>query len=106
MIMILNKIFWCIFVMFIWFNTSAFIMYFPKNKFVRLYKDYQLLNPDITFPNYLVLKHPNFLTKLISCQPCFLFWVLLIITFIFGFSNFPIIYIISYFLYRILIKYS
>lgn len=105
MIVIFKEVFWCIFLMFIWFRTDAFPNYF-SNRWTKHYFEYKNINPEISFPNFLVLKYPNFWTKLVSCQPCFLVWILIFISFIFDFSNFPIVYILSYFMFRLFVKYS
>lgn len=104
-ILFLNKVFWCIFLMFIWFQTEAFPNYF-KNKWYIHYFEYKKINPEISFPNFLLLKYPNFWTKLISCQPCLLVWILFFISSISDFSNFPIIYVVSYLMFRLFVKYS
>jgi hypothetical protein len=54
--------------MFIWFQTEACPNYI-KNKWSIHYFEYKKMNPEISFANFLVLKYPNFFTKLLSCQP-------------------------------------
>ncbi len=98
--LLLNKIFWSIFILFIWFKTDAFTQYLSRYKWVKMWISYKDINPDIDFPDFIFLKNPNFLTKLLSCQPCFLFWIVIIVSLFMGFSNFPIVYLSSYFIFR------
>jgi len=105
------QIFWVIFLLFIWFKTDAFIQYsklFRINKISKIdsWELYRLSNTRIAYLEYLSIKHRNFFTKLISCKPCLTFWLVLITCFIFNtIYLFPIIYIISYIVYKIIEKY-
>ncbi len=105
------EIFWVVFLLFIWFNTDAFIQYSKFFKLDKLFKikdweDYRLESPRITYLEYLTLKNRGFFTKLISCKPCLTFWITFIICIIFrSLMLFPIIYMLSYIIYKIIDKY-
>jgi hypothetical protein len=105
------QIFYITFVLFIWFETDAFISY---SKLLRLshffkidkWEEYKILkNPKIDYLSYIRNDRNNFFTKIISCKPCFNFWIVLISCIIFGnWIYFPLIYILSYLIYNILWK--
>jgi hypothetical protein len=106
------QIFWINFILFLWFETDGFIEYlklFRLNKIFKIddfleYKEEK--NPRINYHSYIRQKHNNFFTKLITCIPCFNFWIVLLITFIFNSICFyPIVYVLSYSLYKLLKKY-
>jgi len=105
------SIFWCIFLLFIWFKTDAFIQYSElfglSNKFkISEWLDYRILNPKISYLEYISIKNRNFLTKLISCVPCFLFWIVILVSLLMNtLFYFPITYIISYVVYKLIDKY-
>jgi hypothetical protein len=106
------QIFWVIFLMFIWFKTDAFVQYvklFKLSKITKvdLWESYRLSSPKITYLEYISVKHNNFFTKLLSCKPCFTFWIVLIISIIFNspISEFAMIYILSYIIYKLCDKY-
>jgi len=114
MVLIFNiiiQIFWVIFILFIWFKTDAFIQYVKLIKLSRitkvdLWESYRLSNPKITYLEYISIKYRNFFTKLITCKPCLTFWIVLILVLIFNSVYlFPIIYMLSYIIYKILEKY-
>ena len=109
----LVQIFWVVFLLFIWFNTDAFIYYselFRLNSLfkVDLWKKYRIeSNPKITYLEFIHLRYKNFFSKLISCRPCLAFWFTLIITLIYSsWGYFPMIYIISYIIYKLINKYE
>lgn len=105
------SIFWCVFLLFIWFKTDAFIQYSElfrlSSKFrITEWQDYRILNPKITYLEYISIKNRNFLTKLISCVPCFLFWTTVLISLLMNtLLYFPITYILSYVIYKLIDKY-
>lgn len=105
------EIFWIVFILFIWFNTDAFIQYSKLFGFSHIFKindweSYRTSNPKIGYLEYVSLKHRNFFTKLISCKPCFNFWITLIICILFNsLILYPIIYMLSYILFKIIEKY-
>lgn len=99
------QIFWCVFLMFIWFKTDAFSDYFTTLKSVKEWKKYkEEKNPDISYYNFLFISNPSFWTKLISCRYCLLFWIVMITSIFFGFTNFPIVYIFSLVFFRLIEK--
>ena len=105
------QIFWVVFLLFIWFNTDAFIQYSKIIGLSRLFKindweDYRLESPRITYLEYLTLKNRGFFTKLISCKPCLTFWITITICLIFNsLVLFPVIYMLSYIIYKIIDRY-
>ncbi len=105
------QIFWVVLILFIWFSTDAFIQYskvLKLSKYFRIeeWESYRISNPKIGYLDYLVLKHKSFFTKLISCKPCFNFWITLTICLIFGtLVYYPVIYISSYIIYKLIDKY-
>ena len=63
-------------------------------------------NPKMTYHSYVRQKHNNFFTKLVTCAPCLNFWIVLLIVILFNSINiYPLVYILSYALYKILKKY-
>jgi hypothetical protein len=106
------QIFWINFILFIWFETDGFIEYSKLFKLSNLFKitDFEEYkkesNPRITYHSYIRQKHGNFITKLFTCVPCFCFWMVLVISLIFGnLFLYPVIYISSYVIYKLLKKY-
>ena len=108
---VMLQIFWVIFLLFIWFNTDAFIQYSKIMGLSKLFKiidweDYRITNPKIKYLEYLSIRHRNFFTKLISCKPCFNFWITLVVCIFFNsLVIYPIIYMMSYIIYKIIEKY-
>jgi hypothetical protein len=98
-IKIINQIFWSLFFLTIWFKTEAFIEY---SKLFRLdgifkidnYELYKKINHSIQYLDFLSLKYPNFLTKLISCPFCINFWICIGLSYD-NLLFFPIVYIAS-----------
>jgi len=107
----LIQIFWVVFILFIWFNTDAFIQYgkllkLDKITKINLWESYRLTNPKITYLEYLSIKHRGFFTKLITCKPCLNFWITLIICLLFdSLIQFPVIYMLSYITHKLIEKY-
>lgn len=106
------EIFWIVFILFIWFDTDAFIEYFRFTPLKKLFKIEQFdnykkeLNPGIDYHSYLRQKHGSFITRLLTCVPCTNFWIVLFISIIFNnVILYPIIYILSYIIYKIIKKY-
>lgn len=104
----LQIIFWIIFTLYIWFSTDAFIWW---SKLFRLGKKFKIVewenyrmtvNPKVKYHDFIFQNNPNFLTKLISCKPCFTLWVTLAFIVIFSKSviSLPIYYLISYLGYK------
>jgi hypothetical protein len=103
----LGQIMWVNFLMFIWFNTDAFIDYlsWTKGFYLTKYKEYISTYKRITYPDFLFLHKPSFFTKLLSCRPCFHFWLVISTGFYFNFSSIAGVYITSYAIYKVLQKY-
>ena len=103
-------IFWVVFILFLWFDTDAFVEY---SKFFRLaksmkvdkYLEHKNLNPKASYHTYLRKNYTNFFTRLITCPSCIAFWIVLFFCIV-GDNLFfyPIIYIISFSIYMLLKK--
>jgi hypothetical protein len=109
---IVLEILWINFILFIWFETDAFIEYIKLLKMGRYFYINEFLeykknsNPKSNYLSFIRQKKTNFITKLISCIPCSLFWLSLIFCIIFNnIVLYPIIYMLSYISYKILKKY-
>lgn len=106
--LILIETFTAIFVMTIWFKTEAFVEYISLLKLDKLFKvkefiEYKKVNSDIDYPTFLLIKHKNFLTKLISCPFCLNFWIVLAMCVIFNTIFYlPVIYVLSINVYILL----
>jgi len=63
----------CSVVVYIWLRTDAFYEYFKFTK-LKIFKDYGEFKSKtpvpLFFPDFLIVKHPNFLFKLITCPIC------------------------------------
>jgi hypothetical protein len=106
------QIFWINFILFIWFETSGFIEYAKLFRLSKLFKidkfeDYKKeSNPGIKYLDYIRQKHNSFLSRLFTCTPCLNFWIVLFITVIFNsLFIYPIVYVMSYVIYRLLKKF-
>lgn len=104
------QIFWINFLLFIWFDTDAFVEYFRLLKLSKLFKidkfdEYKTQNPKITYLSFIRQKYSNFYTRLITCPPCINFWIVFLFCIIYNnIIFFPIIYVVSYVIYMILKK--
>lgn len=104
------QIFYVVFLLYIWFDTDGFIEYsklfrLDKRFKIDLWIEYRELNPKMNYLSYIRLKHSSFFTRLISCKPCLCFWLVLLVSLIFGnFLLFPIIYMMSYLIYNLICK--
>lgn len=100
-------IFWSTFIMFIWFNTDAFIWWskvFKIDKYflIKDWENYKIIDSKMSYLDYIFMTKKSFFTKLISCKPCVLFWIILIVSvFQLVLKDIPIIFIGSYFLYSL-----
>lgn len=107
---VINQIFYVIFLLFIWFNTDAFISYSKLFRLSKLFKinsweEYRMINPKMNYLNYIRNKHTNFFTKLVTCKPCLTFWFVLVSCYFFvNLFYFPMIYMLSYSIYTLLCK--
>lgn len=107
---LINQIFWINLILFLWFNTDAFTSYciLLRIKIFKLkeFEQYKKENPIADYLNFLRIKHPGFIVNLITCKPCFCFWIVLIDVILFSsLVNLATTFIISYIIYKILNKY-
>lgn len=104
-------IFWSVFILFIWFKTDAFEKYCKLlriDKLVKLdkYVEYKKINPIADYLPFLRSNYKNFFVNLITCVPCFNFWLILFFSALFQtIVFFPISYIITYTIQKLLNKY-
>lgn len=104
------QVFYVVFLMFIWFKTDFFIEYsklFKLNKIFKIdnWDDYKNINPKIAYLEYLRIKFPNFFIKIITCEYCLLFWIVLLSCLFFkNFIYTPLIYIVCIIIYKLLWK--
>lgn len=110
MLDIFNQIIWNNLILFLYFNTDSVYNYAKliNIKFFKIkeFEEYKLNYPKADYFSYLRIKHSNFLSKLITCKPCFLFWINLLICIFFGnLIYFAIVYLSSYISYKLLNKY-
>lgn len=109
MYLILLNIFWVLFLLFIWFNTTAFVDYCRLLNITKITKiddflQYKKINPKISYLSF-IRKKDTFFIRLITCIPCLCFWFSLLVVSLGGvLSSFPIVYITSYFTYLFLRK--
>lgn len=102
------EVFTAIFLLTIWFKTDAFVQYISLLKLDRFFKvrdfiEYKKINSDIDYSTYLLLKHNNFFTKLISCPFCINFWLVLGLSLLFNTIIYlPIVYVLSINVYLLL----
>jgi hypothetical protein len=105
---ILIQIFTSIFCLTILFKTEAIVEYsklFKIDKLLKVdkYLIYKNSNPDIDFMTFLLIKYPNFITKLISCPFCINFWIVLGSSILMNnIIYLPVVYISSIVVYLIL----
>ena len=108
----LIQIFYIAFLMFVWFETDAFVEYsklFRLSRFFKIddWEKYREINTRIDYLGYLRIKHCSFFVKLISCKHCLCVWLVLITCSFFDtFVLFPIVYILAYWIYVIFCKAS
>ena len=105
------QIFWINFILFVWFETDGFIEYCKLFRIQKLFKidKFEIYkkesNPNINYLSYLRQKHTSFFSKLVTCVPCLNFWMVLVISSLWGSSHlYPILYLVSYATYKILKK--
>lgn len=107
---ILFGVFWSLFILFIWFETDAFIEYSSllglSSIFkINYYKKYLELNPKASYFTFLRKYYNNFFIRLITCPPCFNFWVVFVVCSIYkDFLIYPVIYVTTYTIFIILKK--
>ena len=84
------QILWINFILFIWFETDGFIQYSKLFRLGKLFKINEFLeykedkNPKMNYLSYIRQKHNNFFTKLITCVPCYNFWIVLLVVILFN----------------------
>lgn len=105
------QIFWINFILFLWFETDGFVEYCKLFRLSRLFKidkyeQYKKeFNPGIGYHSYIRQKHNSFLSKLFTCVPCLNFWIVLVTVLCFNsLFLYPVIYILSYVIYKLLKK--
>ena len=69
-------------ILLIWFDTDAFVEYAKLFRldfffFLSDFEEQQNVNPELTYPDYLVIYHQSFFTRLLSCPKCISFWLTL-----------------------------
>ena len=107
----INQIFWINFFMFIWFNTDAPVEWCPGKFLKKILKidDFLIFkkdNPKSDYLNYLRIYHNSFIVRLVTCKPCFLFWLTIpVVCFFDSLIIFAPIYLTSYVVYKLLNKY-
>lgn len=110
MFSLFDQVVWINFLLFIWFDTDALFSYaklFGIRKLkVEEYENFKKSNPKSDFFSYLRIYHKSFFTKLITCKPCFLFWICFFLSiFTMDFKNLALIYLTSFIIYKILSRY-
>ena len=104
-----------VFVLVVWFHTTAFEEYaklFGLGKWLKIDEYNSARESDMSilnFYSYLNQKHNSFLTRLLICAFCIGFWVTLVVCFCFSFYNIPVAYILAmagFHIMQVLIKYS
>ena len=64
----------------LWFDTSFFVDYLKlfrltKFTYIEEYEKELFENPDLSFLEFVFIKDPNFLNKMLVCPYCFGFWL-------------------------------
>lgn len=95
-------------------ETFAKITHTEKLFKISEFFDYRVLNSTTaTYPEFLFVTYPSYITELLSCKICFCFWISLIITLVIniyimnifiGILFVPINYIFSLMIFLILEK--
>ena len=98
-------------ILIIWFKTDAFIEYSKLLNIHHLFKidkweEYKTnVDCEVTYHTYLKLQHSYFIIRLMTCPICLGFVLTVMLSIItIQFSNIPIIFILTLFIYNILIK--
>jgi len=101
---------WTLFIFYIWFETDFTISYsklfgFYEKFKIKEYDEWRITHPRVDYFDFLRIKYPSFIVKLITCKHCLLFWISLYIVIL---SNnlyeLPIVYMVTYILYKIIKK--
>lgn len=105
--MLIEGIFLIVSMLIIWFNTDAFLEY---ARLLRLpgvkVKEYYLAKDrdcTLSYHTFLLLKYNNFFTRLITCPICTSAWLSFTVGICtdMGFTNYPILFICSLYLYEL-----
>ena len=89
----------------IWFKTEAFSEYCSLLKLdfyfdIISYQKEKEINPNLTYPDFLILFYNSFFVRLISCPKCVSVWVSIFFYFYHKeLSIVPIIYVLGLILY-------
>ena len=111
LVSIILSISWVILILFIWFKTDAFEKYSSLFRVKKLFKvdkflEYKKINPVAEYIPYLRINYKNFFVSLVTCTPCLNFWLVLLITLINKILFlYPVVYLLSYIIYKLLNKY-
>ena len=105
-------------ILYIWFETEAFVEYTSaidfvcslltkeRNEMILKYRKSQEFSPSLSYPEFLLSENNNFFTRLLSCPVCLSVWVTLTVMYVgsYSLSLFPISLIVSLFMYFKLCK--
>ena len=97
-------------ILLVWFKSDAVVEYgklFSLSRWLKLkeYEEKRLSESfELSYPLFLRITHEGFIFKLITCPICLAFW-LAVIASLFIIPHFlPIVYILSLFIYGIIIR--
>lgn len=102
MLIVFFQFIWILFILFVWFETDAFLEYSRLLKLSRLFKidrfdEQRILNPKAYYLTFLRKNYNNFFIRLITCLSCLTFWLSLLCCIIFqNLICLPIVYLLSY----------
>lgn len=113
MIVVLLQIMWINLILFVWFESDAFLEYAnlikPLRDMFKIKEYFEYKNrydQSLHYHSYLRLFYNNFFIRLITCPICSSFWLSIISTLLFcDIIYLPIVYLGSYCLYKILKNY-
>lgn len=106
------QVLYVVFFLYMWFETDGFLEYSKllglKKRFrIDLWEQYREINPRLDYFGYIRLKHSSFFIRLITCRQCLCFWLtLLSCVFFSDILLLPIVYILSYLIYRLICRYA
>jgi hypothetical protein len=97
------------FFLIVWFDTDAFFEYIKTLRLHKYgngiwqipeYEDCIKNDPDLSYVEFLNVKHNNFFTRLLSCPLCLGFWVHIFISIVLGsFELFFVSLLLGYVVY-------
>lgn len=110
MLDLFNQIIWINLILFLYFNTDMVYNYLKllnlKIFKINEFDNYKIDCPKADYFSYLRINHSSFIIRLITCKPCFLFWLCLLTCLLFGnIVSFAFLYLTSYISYKLLNKY-